>query len=225
MKQITDFQRYLPNSRLATIFDVGANVGQSTSAFRQLSPASKIFAFEPVKKTFEELSQAFQGDDKVQCYNLALGEKSTTALIQAQGTNTMNRVLEAGEAAPKHPVEEVQIDAGDRFCEAEHVDSIDFLKIDTEGYDLNVCKGFILMLVQQRIGLLQVEVGMHPGNSVHVPFEAFKALLEPLGYSVFKIYDQVMESRRPNLRRANVVFVSKALLDQYYRPKKPRPTN
>jgi FkbM family methyltransferase len=218
MKQFVDFQRYLPSFGCHTIFDVGANIGQSTAAYRQQFPNSRVFSFEPVAKSFESLVAAVGNDKDVKCFNLALGDKEASATIQAQGTNTMNRIVE-GPISPKIPVEQIQVSTGDRFCEAAQIDRIDFLKIDTEGFDLRVCRGFVLMLVGQRIGLLQVEAGMHPGNSVHVPFESFKNFLQPLGYSIFKLYDQVLESRAPRLRRANVVFISDELVDQNTRLK------
>jgi hypothetical protein len=126
----------------------------------------------------------------------------------AVATRPENRVLLGDNSSVPGPKEEIELTTGDQFCEQHGISNINFLKIDTEGFDLKVCAGFVRMLAKQDIDLLQVEAGMHAGNQLHVPFEAFKAYLEPLGYSVFRIYNQSLERNRPQLRRSNIVFVS-----------------
>ena len=106
--------------------------------------------------------------------------------------------------------------SGDAFCDEHRVERIAFLKIDAEGHDLEVLRGFRKMLEGMRIDLVEAEVGMNPENTRHVPFEVVKAYLERLGYRLFLIYDQARDvpfSGRVILRRSNVVFASARLVD------------
>jgi hypothetical protein len=111
---------------------------------------------------------------------------------------------------PPSPTEEVALETIDRFCLREDIARIGLLKIDTEGHDLAVLHGAELLLARQAVDLIQVEAGWHPGNRRQVPAEDFRTFLEPRGYRLFGIYQQVGEwpTGQPHLRRADLVFVS-----------------
>lgn len=47
-----------------TIFDVGANRGQTYRTFRRDFPQAEIYSFEPVTESFEILSSSLRGDRK-----------------------------------------------------------------------------------------------------------------------------------------------------------------
>lgn len=210
---LVDLQRAHPDFAVRCIFDVGANIGQSVDRYRRACPDAVIHAFEPVARSHAVLLERFGHDAGVFCRRLALGSNvRADALMRAAGTSTDNHLL-AGTPRPGLPVEHVQVSTGEAYCSAQGVDRIDFLKIDAEGHDMEVLKGFLGLLRGHRIGFVQVEASMNPGNRRHVPFAQFTALLEPLGYYLFGLYDQVRELRegRPALRRSNTVFVSQRL--------------
>jgi hypothetical protein len=133
----------------------------------------------------------------------------------------MNRIVEPGDRA-RH-LATVPIRRGEAFCIEQKIDAIDYLKIDTEGHDRAVLTGFDAMLKRHAVAMVEVEAGLHPENRRHVPFEEFKAHLEPLGYRLFDIREIASErSGRPNLRRCNMVFASTSLLEANPRGGPPR---
>jgi len=106
--------------------------------------------------------------------------------------------------------ESVDLTTLDDYCDVNGVERINYLKIDTEGHDLEVLKGSVNMISERRIDLIEVEAGMNPSNLLHVPFETLKDYLESCSYVVFGIYEQAWETRtgEAHLRRINAVFVS-----------------
>jgi FkbM family methyltransferase len=203
----------LPNFTMRTFFDVGANVGQTAVSVRHNFPEAAILAFEPIKATFEQLSGNFTGDASFRCWNLAFGVADGEATMIAKGTGVLNRIVPSGAEAKKNTTV-VPVRSGDSFCAETGVPEISYLKIDTEGHDFEVLRGFAGMLARQAVELLEVEAGLHPGNTRHVPFERFKAHLEPLGYLLFMLREPTSEYvGRPNLRRCNMVFASTQVLD------------
>jgi hypothetical protein len=88
------------------------------------------------------------------------------------------------------------------------------LKIDTEGNDLDVLQGGEILLANKAIDVVEVEASMNKHNRTHVPFEKFKSFLEDRDYFLFGVYEQVHElwSGDPQLRRANLVFLSENLI-------------
>lgn len=208
--QFRDLKRYLPSLQMRIVLDIGANIGQSTHAFRQAFPAAQIFAFEPVRQAFQQLKERHQADANIRCFNCALGDCISRVTIESQGVSLRNRVVAASQGST--PTEDIEMLTGDAFCAEHKIKHIDFLKIDAEGYDLKVCSGFSKMLSGYQIDLIQVETGMNPDNRTHVPFQHFVEFFWPRGYLIFRIYDQALSRKRPRLRRANAVFVSKDLL-------------
>ena len=58
-----------------TIFDIGANKGQSIERFRKIFPNSIIHSFEPNKAEFEIINKKYQNDKKIIINNIAIGDK------------------------------------------------------------------------------------------------------------------------------------------------------
>ena len=65
-----------------TVFDVGANIGQSAVQYRRYFPDAHIHCFEPVPASFELLMEQVREDAGVTANNHALGRDPHYALIQ-----------------------------------------------------------------------------------------------------------------------------------------------
>jgi FkbM family methyltransferase len=198
-----EIKKRLPLLDLATIFDVGANVGQSVQAFREAAPQATIYAFEPVTASFAELQKATESDQNVRCMHLGLNDHKGTALMGASGTSSVNAISNFSG-----PAETIPLSTGTDFCHEHNISHINYLKIDTEGQDLNVCIGFRSMFERFAIDMVQVEAGVDPENTRHVPLQSLVRFFEPIGYRIFKFYSQKIPSRRPVLRRVDAVFIS-----------------
>jgi FkbM family methyltransferase len=214
--RIYTIRKLLPGFAPRVVFDVGANLGQSARVLLAAFPDATLYAFEPVESTFDALAANLAGEPRAQLFNLALGRRTGEAYVTARAHSPTNRLVEAPTFFARRKLERVAVVAGDGFCADHGIERIGFLKVDAEGHDLDVLIGFQRMLTEMRIDLLEAEVGMSVGNPLHVPFEAVKAFLEPIGYHLFHIYEQAMDtffSGRPVLRRANAAFVSTAFVE------------
>lgn len=210
-----DLSRRLPLLKVRTAFDVGANVGQSARLYLARWPHCTVHSFEPVRSTFEELSRALAGETRAKAYPIALAAGEGMGRIKLEGISTMSSLMPAGGPAEQESdgVEAVPLDTLDRVCAREGIAAINFIKIDTEGADLDVLRGAEAMLARAAIDVVQVEAGMNPDNDRHVPFTAFVDWLAARDYLLFGIYDQWPQRmvKMPHLRRANPVFISRKL--------------
>lgn len=202
----------LPRFHASTVFDVGANIGQSAKTYRAHFPDAEIYCFEPVRRTFAELKNNLQEMKRVQCFRCALGSSAQKGLMVLKGSSNLFR-LRSGSGSPQDdsdaPTEAVDVLTLDGFCADNNIQHIDFLKIDTEGHDLEVLKGASAMLAGHEIDLVQVEAGMNPGNHRHASMESLKTFLESLGYVLFGIYEQIHRGvSSPHLHRSNLLFIS-----------------
>ncbi len=197
----------------ATIFDVGANVGQSAEVFLRAYPEATIHCFEPVAATFHALRETLaELAGRVELHQLAMGAQRGRARIATSGTGSCATIMTPATDEYQDS-ESIRVDTLDEFCADAAIARIDYLKIDTEGYDLNVLEGAQRLLGDGAVAVVEVEAGMHPANRLHVPLEQLKAHLQEYGYRCFGVYEPVTEwtTDEPFLRRVNLVFIAPSL--------------
>lgn len=200
-----DSDRRAPQVSFATIFDVGANVGQSARRFASWFPQATVWAFEPFAEAFEQLQQATRELD-TRCFKLALGSRPE-ALTVALSPLSVNNSLRNATVDPSG--ETVEVTTLDAFAATHEIAHIDLLKIDTEGWDLDVLRGADRLLLSSQIAFVQVEAGMNPHNPKHVPLAGLQEHLEARGYTIFGLYGQRPEwSGEARLRFVDAVFCS-----------------
>lgn len=210
-----DIRKAFPDFRVKTVFDIGANVGQSADIFLQEFPDARIWSFEPSRSTFDQLQDRFKGEPRVSCCNYAMSDHVGSADMERTDESDLRRlVAENGENDQPEAIESVKLITLDAFCTDHNVDRIDYLKIDTEGHELQVLAGADRMLDKNAVAILELELGMNPDNRRHTRFEDAKAVLEAKGYRVFAITEQTAEfpTKQPHLRRVNAVFASGMLI-------------
>lgn len=207
-----DIARELPSYEIRTIFDVGANVGKTALFFSDRYPNAEIYCFEPVSATFAQLQHNLSGRSALHCLKIGLGSVPGEAQISGHADPAMFSLAQNASTGASSEI--VEITTIDDFCGRRGIGKLQYLKIDTEGLDLEVLKGAARMLSAREIDFVEVEAGMNPSNTWHVPFETLKGHLEAKGYLLFGLYEQVREwpTKQPNLRRANAVFISPRLI-------------
>ncbi|MDW3176741.1 MAG: FkbM family methyltransferase [Acidimicrobiia bacterium] len=216
----SDIKRALPEHRIEVVFDVGASTGVSATSYLTNFPHSSVYCFEPIAETYRQLVLNTSDDERIRCFQLALGASRGEGNMLSQGTSTMNRLVDDASIYSADSVkstELVEIQTVDDFCQAHEIARIHYLKVDTEGGDLDVLRGAETLLVGQSVDLVEVEAGMNPSNKHHVPFESLKSHLEQRGYYLFGIYEQLYEwpSKEPHLRRSNLVFMSRDMISTH----------
>jgi FkbM family methyltransferase len=183
----------------ACIFDIGANVGQTVAQIRDAYPDVPVHAFEPVAATFATLQAATADDPATTVHRLALGARAGMATMTARPGGVQNRIIQAGAHTGGAPQEQVEVTAGDAFCDRRGISRIGILKVDAEGHDLDVLVGFRGLLAERRIDWVVVECGVSPRNRQHVPLHRLSDFLFAMGYGLFGLFPA--ETRR-QIRRA-----------------------
>lgn len=192
------------NCHIATIFDVGANIGQSALKFRVAFPKAKMYCFEPVKETFETLKKNMADYDNVTYHKIALGSTEGESEIYLTGQSNASSLIKPCVVTGS---EKVMLRTIDGFASDNQIKQIDILKIDAEGFDLEVLKGAKNMFLSQQISFVLTEVSFDPNDARQVLFDDIRSYLLPMGYALFGVYDQQLEwSGEKRLRYANVCF-------------------
>ena len=144
---------------LKIIFDVGAHNGESILLFNKNFNFFKVYTFEPLKTNFLKLKiNTKKIAEKIVYFNYALGDKKENRIIKEMmetSSSTLNDINENSiyykkkkfflgvrENKKMFVEKKVSIDRAMNIIKKFKIDKIDLLKIDTEGYELNVIKGF-----------------------------------------------------------------------------------
>jgi FkbM family methyltransferase len=149
-----DLERLLPS--VTTVLDVGANEGQMALSFAEAFPDARVFAFEPVPATFSNLVERTADMPQIECFDVALGPCEDDVTIQLADRSGQNSLLNA-VPEPGPDTVTLRVTTGDAWASEHGVEHVDVLKIDTEGYDLNVLSGFEALLAEGRVEAALVE--------------------------------------------------------------------
>lgn len=176
------------------IVDAGANVGDWTLAARRRCPAAQIHAFEIAAPTYATLCANTAADADIRCHNLGLSDRDETIAIRhfdgAPALTTATRY--------PHPLASTELSAqvvrGDAFLAGLGVSHIDMLKIDVEGMEAQVLRGFDSLLSQRRIDLVQFEYGRVNILNHFLLMDCHAFFLER-GYVVGKVYPHHVDFR------------------------------
>ena len=189
-----DLASALPRQSFSTVIDVGANLGQSAKEFLRWFPEAHIWCFEPGADHYSKLARCFESNSRITCECYALGSSETEAMLCRTSDSTMSHIAEnaSGRAGEGLIVstETVCVTTLDYYCRRADIEQIDFLKIDLEGYDLEVLRGASGMLMQERISCVQCECSLNPDNRFHVSLGEISAHLQSHGYRMFGLYEQ-----------------------------------
>ena len=138
--------RWLPYYRNAkTIMDVGANLGNHTLYFCKNTKANSIYAFEPYVDNYRLLNRNVKFNDcgNVICNQFAVGGTTGKAVPvrlpdKRYLGNVQYRYADDSDADTQHSVQIISLDD---FVKKNNIQSLDFLKIDAEGFGPEILSG------------------------------------------------------------------------------------
>ncbi|MBI1180131.1 MAG: FkbM family methyltransferase [Alphaproteobacteria bacterium] len=174
--ELQHLRRLLTLLDVDCVIDVGANRGQFARELRGIGYRGRIVSFEPIGSEFAIMERAFADDPHWRGLRMALGREETTLPIRVAAMSVMSSFLteRGGRAAER--TEEVTVGRLDRLFPSLVEGLADprvFLKLDTQGFDLEVFAG--------AAGCLDHIAGLQAELSVQPLYEAAPDYLEALG--------------------------------------------
>ncbi len=166
--------------------DVGANIGQMTSAMAAaVGSSGRVIAFEPHPDLFRELAENAGGWERAETAGSVdlrnVGASSTTGMAELgeseafewnTGTASMSHDPGACVASVQVPVRRLDDEIEDA--------AVAVMKLDVEGHELDVLRGADRLLAEERIRDIVFEEFRDPPTPV-------TSLLRSCGYSVFSL--------------------------------------
>lgn len=129
------------------VVDVGANRGQFSLICRRLRPAAVIVAFEPLAEPAKIYRRVFAGDARVELHACALGPRRGEIAINVSGSDDASSLLPISKIQTDNfpgtgtvATRMVSIGPLEDFLQPSQMGVCNLLKIDVQGYELEVLK-------------------------------------------------------------------------------------
>ncbi len=166
--------------------DVGANVGDWLGMARE-SRTGRPFAalaFEPSESAFAELRRRFHSDSSITLVNAALGSALGSLAFFEEPDAGRGSTLVADFMHTRGTTRTVLVTTLDAALRDAGWARVDLLKVDAEGYDLQVMRGAREAIAARAIGVIQFEYNRAwqlAGDTLRAAY----TMLEASGYRIF----------------------------------------
>lgn len=210
-------RKIISEYKIDCIFDVGANIGQYRDFLRtNVGYDGLIISFEPDPQNLETLHEAQKKDEKWIVYDYALGKDGKPLDFHIMKKSVFNSFLEPDssetEAFKNNSViktirlETKRLDEVIEDIKKAHTFENIFLKLDTQGFDLEVFEGAsgCLDLIQG----VQTEVSVMPIYKNMPTFEDSLQAFKSKGFEVSGLYS-LSESRFPHAIEFDCIYLPK----------------
>lgn len=175
-----------------TVFDVGANVGELTLLFSRFVVNGNVHAFEASGATYKRLETVCgtAGTRNVRLNHLALSDEKGIIRLHvyddaysAFNSQAARPLANYGLDLEPVNIEETPATTVDDYCADENIETIDLLKIDVEGAELQVLRGARRMLETKRVRCLTFEFGQTTFDMGNRP-EEIEVFLNEMNYKI-----------------------------------------
>jgi FkbM family methyltransferase len=172
--------------KIDVIFDVGCRCDTEFNNFE-----GEVHYFEPEKEFIDKLSQQPNKHKKSYFNNFGLGNETIEKYYYPKYESFLNRVASCGYDDTNNR-KLLRIKNSKEYMVENKIENVDFLKIDTEGYEYEVIKGFEDYI--KKIKIIQFEYG---GTFLdnNVKLEDLIKYLSSYGFSNFSYltHDNIVE--------------------------------
>lgn len=204
--------RSLRERGLDVVLDVGANEGQFASSLRRSGYAGRIVSFEPNSACVRVLKERAKADGLWDIVHVALGQDAGRLELNVTENSVFSSLL-----APTSDVQ--SIDSGSRVrsretVEVQRLDSIwtsvaapaqrAFLKIDVQGFELDVLRG--AQGVLPHMDGIQLEVAFRGSYEGQGTFADLHALIDAAGFELARIDEVFRDFERGTIREIDARY-------------------
>ncbi|MCK1606579.1 FkbM family methyltransferase [Bradyrhizobium sp. 166] len=143
----------LGGSQYRTIVDIGANVGQFALFARERYPMANVFSFEPLEDCWDTYNSIFDNDPNVRLFRCGIGPADTEAAINVTNENDSSSMLAPAATQVEvfgtrvNTIKKVELRRLASILPSDRIASPALLKIDVQGFELDVLRGCEEMLL------------------------------------------------------------------------------
>ncbi len=135
-----------------TCLEVGGNLGYyAVLESKIVGDKGKVIAIEPSPRNFSYLKHNLEQQNRsnYEVYNFACGDQEGEVKFLVSDKSNRCMVIENGEEIPSDlEVIKIPIKKLDIFLKEKGIEKIDFIRMDVEGYEMNILEGAMKLLTK-----------------------------------------------------------------------------
>lgn len=147
-------------------FDVGAFRGEYALDMTKVFPHASVYAYEPNPVEFQRLASAAGPDSRIIAIACGMGRRVATAKLHVTaGTASSSllpvehdAVVDWGNSLTESTATTVNVVTIDSEIERIGIETVDFIKIDAQGFESEILAGAAKSFQARRIRALQIEM-------------------------------------------------------------------
>jgi FkbM family methyltransferase len=195
------------------ILDIGGGIGASLNLFINQLPDKKIIVFEPVTESYKTIKERFPDSKNIEFIKAAVGNENTEKEINITGRITSSSLLplvaDPGSEVFNEKnlgqvrVEIIRIVRLDDFL-AKNKDEIGIMKIDVQGFEMDVLKGAETTL--GRTDIIVLEANNHDGYKGSAKYFDIDNYLRNHNFTLFNIFPSIVDDGK--LKEWDVIYMN-----------------
>ncbi len=190
----------------SVVLDIGANIGFFAKKLSEyVGPDGHVYCFEPDKTNFNHLKNELKNKDNVSLIQKAVAEaEGNITLYTSNLLNVDHRTYEPDSYTGKYIVQKISIDT---FINNQF--SIDFIKMDIQGFEMNALQGMVNTLDANLSVILFIELwpyGLQQAGTSAVEVYDFFAARNFIMYKINE--DQLIVIEREEASKLEVEYFS-----------------
>jgi FkbM family methyltransferase len=181
------------------LVDIGANRGQFALAAHRYFPAARIISFEPLPGPADVFRRVFSSSREVTLHQAAVGASAGKATMHVAARDDSSSLLPIGQLQNRlfpntSEVMTMEVSVGELsdFIGADDIAPPALLKIDVQGFELQVLQGCATLL--NRFAIVYVEcsfIELYEGQALA---DEVLSWLHARGFSLFGTYNMSYDS-------------------------------
>ena len=215
IERVIDFVHYFKLPLSHAIVDVGAAEGTISGIFSEAFPHSQVYAFEPIGTTYNKLKENTASNPKITAINKALGSSNEQKIIHVAERITASSLFEMQkDIANNYFAEHLEHKKDEMIVitraddELTAVSEINIMKLDVQGFELEVLRGAGLTLKKTNIVVLEMQ-----NHELYTLAPKYNELDNHLRENNFELFDIIPSIRQDNkLYEWDGIYVNKKLL-------------
>lgn len=198
-------KKFTAKNEVKCCIDGGAHLGETSLTLVDAFPEAIIYSFEPEPDNYKVLCKNTAGYPSITALNLALGEADKVVTFYKNYNSQTGSLLAGADGCTKYVDKaeqmqllekiDVEMTTLDDWAENNKISSIDLIKLDLQGYELNALMGAKNLLKNKKVNFLFFEVNFVPAYENQAQLSELYEFVTKMGYRLVSLYPSYFNAR------------------------------
>lgn len=201
-----------------TIFDIGANKGQSVKRFKKIFNNAEFHCFEPITSECEKIKLSFINSN-IKINNIALSDKINQDVDFYINKLNETSSLFSSKSKDKFFIFDKKIkiktETVDNYISNNKINKVNLMKIDTQGNEERILIGAKESLKKKIFDFIELEMIVGSVYNQGLSFNNIENLLVPNGYKFFGLDNAGNLFDSYEMLQFNLIYISEEKYNYY----------